>query len=226
MNSNNSINRTNNINSINDMKVLTIASQKGGCGKSTLAIHIAVMAEQQGLEVIVADLDPNSQTSAEWASERTSQTPIVVRAHTDDIKDLKNQAQDEGFHLLILDCPPYIDKVVMNATKIADYTLIPSQPRFADLRTLPRVIENVDPPYSVILNACTPGLSGQESSKTREARLILKQENIPTSNISIVRREAYSDALNGGEAVIEFQSQGKAAKEISNLWSWLQEELI
>jgi len=207
------------------MKTLTIASQKGGCGKSTLAVHIAVMAEKEGVDTLIADLDPHSQTSAEWALEREAEVPVVVTAHADDIKTLQQQAKEEGFGLLILDCPPYIDKVVKQATEIADYTLIPAQPRFADLRTLPRVIENVAPPFSVVLNVCTPGINGQESSKTREARKLIEESDIPISRVSIVRREAFSDALNGGEAVIEFESQGKAAKEIQDLWEWLQEEL-
>jgi len=212
-------------NSINGLKVLTIASQKGGCGKSTLAIHIAVMAEINGYEVIIADLDPHSQTTAEWAAERKQNTPVVVKADTDDINDLCNQAKEEEFNLLILDCPPYVDSIVTRATEISDYTLIPSQPRFADLRTLDRTLANVYPPYSVILNACTPGYCGQESSKTNEARKILDENNIPTYEHSIIRREAYSDALNGGEAVIEYESHSKASIEIKNLWLWLQEKL-
>lgn len=207
------------------MKTLAIVSQKGGSGKSTIAVHIAVAAEMSGSEVIIADLDPHSQTSAEWASERTSQRPVVVRVNTSDIEDLQKQAENEAFDLLLLDCPPYIDDVVTQATKYSDYTIIPAQPRFPDLRTLSRVIEKVHPPYSVVLNSCTPGLSGQDSSKTREAKLLLKQSNIPVSHISIIRREAFTDALNGGEAVVEFESNGKAAFEIQRLWGWLQEEL-
>jgi len=207
------------------LKTLAIAGQKGGSGKSTIAIHIAVAAEKQGYEVIIADLDPHSQTAAEWASERTTQRPVVVKLSIKDIKDLQQQAIIEGFNLLILDCPPYIDDVVTEATHFSDFTLIPAQPRFADLRTLPRVIEKVHPPFSVVLNSCGAGLSGQESSKTTEARRLLKQSNIPVSHVSIIRREAFTDALNGGEAVVEFESHGKAANEVNKLWNWLQEEL-
>ena len=219
------MNSLNSTNRINGLKVLTIASQKGGCGKSTLAIHIAVMAELNGYEVIIADLDPHSQTSTEWASERKQTTPVVVKADTDDINDLHNQAKKEGFNLLILDCPPYVDKVVTHATKISDFTLIPSQPRFADLRTLHRTLNNVHPPYSVILNSCTAGYCGQDSSKTKEARKILSDNKISTYENSIIRRDAYSDALNGGEAVIEYELNSKASNEIKTLWNWIQEKL-
>jgi len=207
------------------MKTLAIATQKGGSGKSTVAIHLAVAAEIEGSEVLIADLDPHSQTAAEWASERSSERPVVIKLSTKDIETLKQQAIDEGFDLLILDCPPYIDDVITQATKFSDFTLIPAQPRFADLRTLPRVIEKVHPPFAVVLNSCTPGFSGQESSKTSEARRLLIQSGIPVSQVSLIRREAFTDALNGGKAVVEFESYGKAANEVNKLWSWLQEEL-
>ena len=206
------------------MKTVAVSSQKGGSGKSTVAIHLAVAAQASGIETIIADLDPHSQTAAEWASERSSEQPMVVTAHADDIEVLQKQALDEGFGLLILDCPPYVDDVVRLATKLADYTLIPAQPRFADIRTLPRIIGNVHKPYSVILNVCTPGLHGGESTKTREARAVLEDAGIPVAPLHITRREAFSDALNGGTAVFEFEPEGKAAREVAVLWKWLKEQ--
>ena len=204
------------------MKTIAIASQKGGSGKSTVTIHLAVAAQNSGLEIIVADLDPHSQTAKEWALERSSEQPMVVTAHTKDIKDLQKQAKEEGFDLLIFDCPPFVDDVVREATRLADYTLIPAQPRFADIRTLPRVIGNVHEPYSVILNACTPGLHGGESTKTREARKVLEDADIQVAPLHITRREAFADALNDGSAVYEFEPQGKAAREVDILWKWLK----
>jgi len=204
------------------MKTLAVASQKGGSGKSTITIHLAVAAQQAGMDTIVADLDPHSQTSAEWAAERSLEQPLVVTAHAEDIQALQKQAEGEGFDLLILDCPPYVDDVVQMATQVADYTLIPAQPRFADVRTLPRVIESVKEPYAVILNACTPGPNGMETSKTREVRHLLEDAGIPVAPLHITRREAFADALNGGEAVNEFDPEGKASHEVKTLWKWVQ----
>lgn len=206
------------------MRTLTLASTKGGCGKSTLAIHLAVAAQQAGRETLLADLDPHSQTAAEWAAEREAPTPTVIRATADDIHALQQQAQDEGFDLLVLDCPPYIDGVVSAATTAADFTLIPAQPRFADIRVLPRVIERVSPPFAVVLNGCTPGLNTLPSSKTQEVWVLLRDNAIPVASAWITRREAFADALNGGQAVVEFEAHGKAASEIRVLWAWVQRQ--
>ena len=204
------------------MHTLTLASTKGGCGKSTLAIHLAVCAQLAGWETLLADLDPHSQTAAEWAGERASTTPTVIRATADDIQALQQQAQAEGFDLLVLDCPPYLDAVAQAATQAADFTLIPAQPRFADIRVLPRVIEQISLPFAVVLNACTPGLNALPSRKTLEVLTLLKDHQIPVVSRWITRREAFADALNGGQAVQEFEAHGKAAAEIQRLWAWLQ----
>jgi len=214
------------MNSKNKLQVISFVAQKGGTGKSTVCIHLAVYAESMGLDVLVADLDPHSCTTAEWASERESQSPFVITADKDDLNQLKKQAEEEKFDLLLLDCPPYINDIVRIATKISDYTLIPSSPRFADLRTLPRTIISVEPPFAVLLNLCPHGNSiGIGSAKVFEARKLLKNNDIPTFKVSIVRREAFADALNGGQGINEYAPKSKAEKEIKDLFNCIMEIL-
>lgn len=70
------------------MHTITFASTKGGCGKSTLAIHLAVTAQQAGQDTLLADLNSHSQTAAKWAAERQLDTPTVIWATADDIPTL------------------------------------------------------------------------------------------------------------------------------------------
>ena len=188
-------------------------------------MHIAVAAEQRGWRTLLGDLDEHSRSSAEWAQVReNTEAPVVIDASGTDIPTLKQQVADNGFDLLILDCPPYVNEIVASATEAADYTLIPCQPRFNDMRTLSRVIDSVHEPYTVVLNACTPGLNSRESSKTNEARSSLVAAGIDVCPVSIVRREALTDALNSGAAVLEFEPDGKAAKEMNELFQWVEEK--
>jgi len=207
------------------MKILAIASQKGGVGKSTLAIHLGVAAEQQGFETIIADLDEHSQTASEWALERGKGKPVVVQVEIVDLSKLVQQAKDEGFDFLIFDCPPYINEVVAEVTKVADFTLVPSQPEFPPVRTLARVIEKVSEPYAVVLNACQPKRNGIETSKTKEVRSLLENNEIPASPVSICRRTDMTDALNSGDSVFEYEPEGKAATEIKELFKWVLGEM-
>ncbi len=207
------------------MYVIALAGQKGGSGKSTVAIHLAALAQSQGRETLLADLDPHSQTAAEWGSERTQALPVIIRATADDLAALLAQAEDEGFDLVLLDLPPYVDPVVREATGRAHLTLVPCRPFFADLRTLPRVLAGIHPPLWVVLNACPPPLGAFEATKTREARALLAAHAIPTAPVALTQRMAFCDALNCGEAVFEFDPTGKAAREVAQLWDWVYTEL-
>jgi len=203
------------------MKTLAVISHKGGTGKSTLAIHLAVQAQSEGRDTLLVDLDNQSSTVAEWASIRTDKHPLAVTAQVSDITELQLQAIDEGFDLLILDCPPYFNDDTDLITKLVDFSVLPTSPRFADICTLPRGIDKIHQPYSVILNSCTPDPVNKTSFKTEQVFQILNDANIPVSPVHITRLEAFTESLNYGKGVTEFQSNSKESKQIKTLLDWL-----
>jgi chromosome partitioning protein len=203
------------------MKTLAVVSHKGGTGKSTLSIHLAVQAQSEGRDTLLVDLDKKSSTVAEWASIRTDKQPLVVTAEVSDITELQQQATDEGFDLLILDCPPYFNDDTDRITKLAVFTILPTSPRFADICTLPKGIDKIHQPYSVILNSCTPDPVGKTSFKTAQVYQMLNDSEIPVSPVHITRLETFTEALNYGQGVTEYQSNGKASKQIKALLDWL-----
>ncbi len=203
------------------MKTLVVVSHKGGTGKSTLSIHLAVQAQSEGRDTLLVDLDNHSSTVAERASIRTDKHPLVVTAKVSDITDLHQQATDEGFDLLILDCPPYLNDDTDQITRLADYTILPTSPRFTDICTLPKNIEKIHQPFSVVLNSCTPDPVGQISFKTAQVYQVLNDSGTPVSPVHITRLEAFTDALNYGQGVTEYQSNSKASKQIKVLLDWL-----
>ena len=203
------------------MKTLAVVSHKGGTGKSTLSIHLAVQAQLEGRDTLLVDLDHHSSTVAEWASIRTDKHPLAVTAKVSDITELQQQATDEAFDLLVLDCPPYLNDDTDLITKLADFTILPTSPRFADICTLPRGIEKIHQPFSVVLNSCTPDAVGQTSFKTAQVYQMLNDSGITVSPVHIIRLEAFTEALNYGHGVTEYQSNGKASKQIKMLLDWL-----
>ena len=206
------------------MQIIAIASQKGGSGKSTVAIHLAALAVARSRKTLLADMDRHSQTSTEWGKQRKNSKPLVAPVPLNKLAEMLSQAEAKNFDTVILDLPPYVDDVVQLVTGRSDITLVPCRPSFADLRTLPRVLKQIHKPYYVILNACPPGYSGQEGSKTSEARKVLVKNNIPVCPVSITQRVAFTDALNGGEAVNEFEPGSKASVEIERLLDWIDKE--
>ena len=206
------------------VQIIAIASQKGGSGKSTIAIHLAALAVARGRKTLLADMDRHSQTSTEWGKQRKISKPLVAPVPLNKLSAMLSQAEEKSFDTVVLDLPPYVDDVVQLVTEKADITLVPCRPSFADLRTLPRVLKQIHKPYFVVLNACPPGYSGQEGSKTSEARRVLVKNNILVCPISVTQRVAFTDALNGGEAVNEFDPSSKASFEIEKLLNWVDTE--
>ena len=205
-------------------KTIAIAAPKGGTGKSTTAIHLATYACQQGLRVALLDLDEDSRTSTEWASLRDENQPLVIPAWEESPSALIRMAKDEGMDWVVLDTPPRTENAV-EASKLADLTLIVVRPAFPDLRPLQRQVEHIQHPFAALLNGCPPPREGVEIRIVQEARHLLETESIPCCPVALSVRADFAHALISGEAVTEYHQDGKASDEIVNLWNWLRERV-
>src|ERR1700712_3716869 len=107
------------------MRTLVLASQKGGVGKTTLAGHLAVMAEMQNAgPVALIDTDPQGSLSS-WWNERQAETPRFASV---DIGNLANHLKDlakAGVKLAIIDTPPAVTDTIRQVLAVADLVLIP-----------------------------------------------------------------------------------------------------
>ena len=204
------------------MKTLAFISHKGGTGKSTLAIHLAVQAHLQGLETLLVDLDDISKTASDWASIRQEEQPLVVTAEMPDVAELYQQANEEKFDLLILDCPPYLTEKVMEVTRIADCALLPLPPRFPKLQSLSKFVDELGDNCYIILNSCVPDSDDTDSFGLAEVRQMLEEHDVQVSPVHISRSEALSDTLNTGTGVCEYEKGGEAAGEIKALLDWVK----
>jgi len=221
------------------MKILAIASQKGGTGKSTTSIHISSAATKAGLKVLLVDADHNSSSALFWGRERNEDEPLVVTAFPEDSDKIdieeseliekldffKEAGENDGYDLMVIDCPPYVNKLAIHATSMADFTIIPVRPKFNDLQTLYKTISRVEKPFNILLSQCQPKVSGIESGKTQEARRLIEENEMIVVPVQITNRESYSDSLNGGYSVLEYEPKGKASEEVLQLWNWIKKEM-
>src|SRR5512147_415911 len=106
------------------MRTIAIISQKGGAGKTTLAVHLAGYAEQSGLMTAVIDLDPQA-TAAKWGDRREEMSPEVISAQAVRLPQLLTAARDGGANLTIIDTAPNSDSTALAAAKTADLILEP-----------------------------------------------------------------------------------------------------
>jgi len=209
------------------MRAIGLVASKGGTGKSTLAIHLAVLAGQAGLKVALIDLDPQ-RSAGDWWRARQAATPVLVETGARQLRQVLAAARRDGLELAVLDAPPHADADAAAAAAVADLVLIPTRPGVLDLRAVARTVASVKAAgrrAAFVLNACPPPGRTGDVGIVREAREALAAYGLPVAPVAISQRAALSHALIDGRAVSEFEPAGKAAAELLALWQWARKEL-
>ena len=199
-------------------------AQKGGTGKTTLCLHLAVLAAEQGQSAAVVDIDPQASASA-WHRRRQQSTPDVLRCNATDLAARLEALKRQHNQLALVDTAPHSSHEAAAAAALADLVLIVSRPAILDLEAIGasvRIARDQGCRAAVVLNACPPPHRWGEPAIVREAREALGVYGLPLSPVAISQRAAFSHALIDGRAVTEFEDSGKAAGEIRNLWSWIE----
>lgn len=200
------------------MKTVAIISQKGGAGKTTIGIHLAVAAEQRGLKTALFDLDPQASASS-WSDKRNKPSPAVVSAQAARLPSLLEQAAAQSADLVIIDSAPNADAASLAAARAADLILIPCRPAAFDLNaigtTLNLAVVAGKRAY-VVLNAVPPhGKVGEE------ARRALQDGGVDVATPVLHHLVAFSHAVNDGRTAQELDPKSKAAMEIDALFAWV-----
>jgi chromosome partitioning protein len=204
------------------MKVLAILSQKGGAGKTTLALHLAVEAERLGLTTAVIDLDPQA-SAASWGDDRQHETPAVVSAQPSRLNQVLSAARDGGAQLAIIDTAPHSESAALAAAREADFILIPCRPAILDLRAISHTIDLariVAKPVAVVLNSVP-----SRGSLTTEALDALDGYDVIVCPESLGQRSSFIHSLTAGLAAQEYEPRGKAAREVERLMKWTLTQL-
>jgi chromosome partitioning protein len=205
------------------MRTICLLAQKGGTGKTTVCLHLAVLAGELGQDAAVVDIDPQASASA-WKRRRLAATPEVLRCDAGDLAGALAEARRLGRDLVLVDTAPHSSQDAASAVALADLVLIVSRPAILDLEAIGasvQIVKRQDAASAVVLNACPPPHRSGETAIVREARQALEVYGLPVAPVSIAQRAAFSHALIDGRAVTEFEDSGKAAGEIRRLWDWI-----
>ncbi|BBE74928.1 ParA family partition ATPase [Oharaeibacter diazotrophicus] len=204
------------------MKTVAVLSQKGGVGKTTTALHLAVAAFLDGKQVAVVDLDPQA-SARKWADKRTLDGPEVIGDHAERLPQLADAARANGADLLVIDTAPNADRASLIAAKAADLILIPCRPAAFDLDAIGAtrdLAEIARKPAFIVLSAAPV-----RSAVTEEARRGLEGQGAKVAPPVIFQRVAYSHAVIDGRTAMEFEPDGKAAEEIRDFYTWARGQL-
>jgi chromosome partitioning protein len=204
------------------MRVIAVASQKGGSGKTTLAGHLAVQAERAG-EGAVALIDADPQGSlADWWNEREDPTPVFVHTLAQRLEKDIDDLRELGIKLLIIDTPPAITATISDVIRVSDMVVIPTRPSPHDLRSVGRTVELVEAlskPLVFVVNGATP-----RARITSEAAIALSQHGTLAPSI-IHQRVDFAASMIDGRTVMELDARSRSAKEIAKLWGYLKNRM-
>jgi chromosome partitioning protein len=199
------------------MQTLALVCQKGGAGKTTLAIHLAAEAATQGLRVLLLDLDPQASASR-WADRRKPGT-IDVDVAVDSPARLDAallQAEREGYDLVVMDTAPHADQFALRVARLAGLIIIPVRPSILDLDAAGASLDLcalARRPGVVVINAAP--IRSRVVQEAGEAIAKMGAELLP---VIIRERVALRHSLVDGRVAREFEPNGPAAAEITALY--------
>jgi chromosome partitioning protein len=200
------------------LKTLAIISQKGGAGKTTLALNLAVAAESIGVPTVVIDLDPQASAKT-WHDIRVKKdAPFVVSAQASRLDEVIAVSRANGAELVIIDTAPHSESAALGAARAADLVLIPCRPAILDLKAIGTsgdLAALAKKEAVVVLNAVP-----HQGKLADEAEQAVRSYGLIVAPVKLTQRAAYVHSLTAGQAAQEFEPDGKAAKEINELYKW------
>ena len=204
------------------MRTVAVVSQKGGAGKTTLALHMAVAAEQAGYSAAVVDMDPQGTAEA-WSEWRKEAPPVVIPAKTVTLARTVEKAGQVA-ELIVMDTPPLAEAEARAAARIADLVLVPCSPNAFDLhsiRTTADLTRFAAKPAFAVFNA-GPIAAPRLYAETTE---LVTEIGLQVAPVRLSERAAFRHATGSGQAAQEIEPDGKAAAEVAALWRWIFEQV-
>jgi chromosome partitioning protein len=206
------------------MFTIAIISQKGGAGKTTLAVHLATEASAAGYDCVIVDADPQA-TASSWFAWREAENPEVYDCASPPLlgKKLAGYAE-HGVDLSIIDTPPHADVMSREACRAADLILIPCRPRAFDLdavRTTAELASASGKPAFVIFM----GGPVRAPNVYSEAGELIRRFGLKVAAVMMPERAAFHHSVGVGKTAREIEPSGKAAEDVAALWRWAADTL-
>lgn len=202
------------------MPVISFVTQKGGSGKTTLAINCAVAASRSRGRVLLLDMDPQGSAVAWYLRREGEEQPLVVRGTAAELGKVAELVRANQFEWILIDTPGRDDATTSAAIHASDFCVIPTRPSVMDLEAIEPTVETVrrlGKSAAFVLTQTPP-----RSYRIGEAEEVLSRTgDIFLCPEHVVLRNVYQDAHTAGLGVMEMEPDGKAAEEMKDLWRWV-----
>lgn len=207
-------------------RIITVAQQKGGAGKTTLAVQLAVAWAGGQARVALLDSDPQGSLAA-WSQIRETAPKQHADVHLSQVSGWRVSTEldrlKEGFDLVVIDTPPHAETEAKNAIRVADLVVVPVQPSGMDVWATGATTEMARKertPLLAVLNRVPP-----RSRLVDTARTMLGDAGIEVATAPVGNRVAFPASMMEGLGVTESEPSGAAAEEILALAAELRRRL-
>ena len=200
-------------------KVITISQQKGGTGKTTLAVHLAMaFIKYHNLKVAIIDTDPQGslgkwfmiRTEKKVSNENLTFKTASLWGAQYESKTLKNDHD-----IVIIDTPPKIESDARPSIEAADLVLIPMAASHVDFWATGAIVEIAKKANKKILAQINR--SSQRSKLIEKTKDFIKSLDLKSTETIIGNRQIYTSSMGEGKTAVEKQSKGNAVDEIKKL---------
>jgi chromosome partitioning protein len=201
------------------MKIWAVMTQKGGAGKSTIALHLAIAAHGRGLKTAVIDVDPQ-RSAMKWAVIRGRDAPLISSGVVPELPRMLSRMEGDRTDLVVIDTSPRADRDLVVIAGLADLIILPVRPSILDIPAVADTMKLIKAAGRsdravLVLNAVAP-----RTDEGDEAAAILGgMGTVLTQRLG--DRVDLRRALTAGHGVTEFLPRSKAAEEIRALYEAL-----
>jgi chromosome partitioning protein len=207
--------------------IIAVVNQKGGAGKTTIAVNLSAALAAEGKRILLIDADPQ-QTAQDWAAIRQTAPPFRVVGLAKPVlhRDVPQLATD--YHFVIIDGAPRNYEVARSAVAAADMVLIPVQPSGADFwasRETVNLVKEMQGFKDTQKSAFVVSRKIGRTTLGRDIAEALAEFEVPILRAATMQRVIYAETLTAGSTVIEQQPHGPAAHEICAILAELRESI-
>ena len=200
-------------------KVITIAQQKGGTGKTTLAVHLAMaFIKYHKLKVAIIDTDPQGSLG-KWfmirSEKKVSNENLTFKTASLWGAQYESKTLKNDHDIVIIDTPPKIESDARPSIEAADLVLIPMAASHVDFWATGAIVEIAKKANKKILVQINR--SSQRSKLINKTNDFIKSLDLSSTKTIIGNRQIYTSAMGEGKTAVEKQKKGIAVEEIKNL---------
>jgi chromosome partitioning protein len=200
------------------MKIITLANQKGGCGKSTIVLNLAIQLGLKQKKILIFDTDPQG-SCIETLKRRSDHLVEILPIFSDIHREV--QKYEETVDYIIIDTPPHDGVTMASAVICSDLVIIPVQDSPLDVRSTKTTVDLVNEARQVNPNIKAYFLLSRIQPKTvlaRELKELLRQTyGFDILKTEMANRVAYKYAMIYGQGVSEFDRRDASSGEVDSL---------